>query len=94
VLREFKLALAQELALGGSPLHRRVHIQDSAAQVVDKIARSSARDGRAPPARPADPGGRGRGHRRGPHVDLYGELSYEEGSSGLARAGRMLTRGP
>ena len=25
-LREFKLALAQDLALGGSPLHRRVNI--------------------------------------------------------------------
>ena len=41
-LREFKLALAQALALGGSPLHRRVNIEDSAAQVVDKIARSAA----------------------------------------------------
>ena len=29
-LREFKLALAHELALGGSPLHRRVNIDDSA----------------------------------------------------------------
>ncbi|HEY6356152.1 MAG TPA: RpiR family transcriptional regulator, partial [Burkholderiaceae bacterium] len=29
-LREFKLALAQELALGGSPLHRRVNIEDAA----------------------------------------------------------------
>lgn len=41
-LREFKLGLAQALALGGSPLHRRVNIEDSAAQVVDKIARSAA----------------------------------------------------
>jgi RpiR family carbohydrate utilization transcriptional regulator len=41
-LREFKLALAQELALGGSPLHRRVNIEDAADQVVAKIARSAA----------------------------------------------------
>src|ERR1700709_721469 len=41
-LREFKLALAQELALGGSPLHRRVDIADAASDVVSKIARSAA----------------------------------------------------
>ncbi|MFT4192907.1 MAG: MurR/RpiR family transcriptional regulator [Comamonas sp.] len=41
-LREFKLALAQELALGGSPLHRRVNIADTANEVVGKIARSAA----------------------------------------------------
>jgi DNA-binding MurR/RpiR family transcriptional regulator len=41
-LREFKLALAQELALGGSPLHRRVNIEDAADDVVAKIARSAA----------------------------------------------------
>ena len=41
-LREFKLALAQELALGGSPLHRRVNIEDTAENVVSKIARSAA----------------------------------------------------
>jgi DNA-binding MurR/RpiR family transcriptional regulator len=41
-LREFKLALAQELALGGSPLHRRVNIEDAASDVVAKIARSAA----------------------------------------------------
>jgi len=41
-LREFKLALAHELALGGSPLHRRVNIADSADEVVTKIARSAA----------------------------------------------------
>src|SRR5882724_6906552 len=41
-LREFKLALAQELALGGSPLHRRVNIEDAASDVVSKIARSAA----------------------------------------------------
>lgn len=41
-LREFKLALAQELALGGSPLHRRVRIGDTADEVVGKIARSAA----------------------------------------------------
>ena len=41
-LREFKLALAQELALGGSPLHRRVNIEDAADAVVSKIARSAA----------------------------------------------------
>jgi DNA-binding MurR/RpiR family transcriptional regulator len=41
-LREFKLALAQELALGGSPLHRRVNIADTADEVVTKISRSAA----------------------------------------------------
>lgn len=41
-LREFKLALAQELALGGSPLHRRVNIEDAADEVVAKIVRSAA----------------------------------------------------
>ncbi|MEO5738912.1 MAG: RpiR family transcriptional regulator, partial [Variovorax sp.] len=41
-LREFKLALAQELALGGSPLHRRVNIEDAAGDVVAKIVRSAA----------------------------------------------------
>lgn len=41
-LREFKLALAQELALGGSPLHRRVNLADTADEVVAKISRSAA----------------------------------------------------
>ena len=41
-LREFKLALAQALAVGGSALHRRVSIEDAADEVVDKIARSAA----------------------------------------------------
>ena len=41
-LREFKLALAHALALGGSPLHRRVNIEDSADDVVAKISRSAA----------------------------------------------------
>ena len=41
-LREFKLALAQELALGGSPLHRRVSLQDTADEVVAKIVRSAS----------------------------------------------------
>lgn len=41
-LREFKLALAQELAFGGSPLHRRVSIEDTADDVVSKISRSAA----------------------------------------------------
>jgi len=41
-LREFKLALAHELALGGSPLHRRVDINDSAEDIVTKVTRSAA----------------------------------------------------
>ncbi|MES2956873.1 MAG: MurR/RpiR family transcriptional regulator [Pseudomonadota bacterium] len=41
-LREFKLALAHELALGGSPLHRRVDIADSAEDIVAKVTRSAA----------------------------------------------------
>lgn len=41
-LREFKLALAQDLAVGGSPLHRRVNLEDSTAHVVAKIALSAA----------------------------------------------------
>lgn len=41
-LREFKLALAQELALGGSPLHRRVSLDNSTEEVVAKIVRSAS----------------------------------------------------
>jgi RpiR family transcriptional regulator, carbohydrate utilization regulator len=41
-LREFKLALAQELALGGSPLHRRVKLGDSVDDIVTKVTRSAA----------------------------------------------------
>jgi RpiR family transcriptional regulator, carbohydrate utilization regulator len=41
-LREFKLALAHELALGGSPLHRRVNIGDRADEIVAKVTRSAA----------------------------------------------------
>lgn len=41
-LREFKLALAQELAVGGSPLHRRVSIDDTDDDVVSKIVRSAS----------------------------------------------------
>lgn len=41
-LREFKLALAQDLALGGSPLHRRVSLEDTADDVVAKIVRSAS----------------------------------------------------
>ena len=40
-LREFKLALAQELAVGGSPLNRRVRIDDDTKQVIAKITRGS-----------------------------------------------------
>jgi DNA-binding MurR/RpiR family transcriptional regulator len=41
-LREFKLALAHELALGGSPLHRRVKLGDSVEDIVTKVTRSAA----------------------------------------------------
>jgi RpiR family carbohydrate utilization transcriptional regulator len=41
-LREFKLALAHELALGGSPLHRRVNLGDSVEDIVAKVTRSAA----------------------------------------------------
>ena len=41
-LREFKLALAQALALGGSPLHRSVSIGDTADDVAAKIVRSAS----------------------------------------------------
>lgn len=42
-LREFKLALAHELALGGSPLHRRVTVgNDSTEEIVTKVTRSAA----------------------------------------------------
>lgn len=41
-LREFKLALAQELAVSGSPLHRRVQLEDSTEQVVAKVIKSAA----------------------------------------------------
>jgi DNA-binding MurR/RpiR family transcriptional regulator len=41
-LREFKLALAQALAMGGSPLHRRVALGDNSEQVVAKVIKSAA----------------------------------------------------
>ena len=41
-LREFKLALAQELAVGGSPLNRRVQIDDDVRMVIDKVTRGAA----------------------------------------------------
>lgn len=41
-LREFKLALAQDLAVGGSPLNRRVRIDDDAQQVIDKVTHGAA----------------------------------------------------
>lgn len=41
-LREFKLGLAQALALGGSPLHRSVSIGDTADDVAAKIVRSAS----------------------------------------------------
>lgn len=41
-LREFKLALAQELAIGGSPLNRRVRIDDDTQQVIAKVTRGAA----------------------------------------------------
>ena len=41
-LREFKLALAQELAVGGSPLNRRVRIDDDTRQVIAKVTRGAA----------------------------------------------------
>lgn len=41
-LREFKLALAQALAMGGSPLHRRVALDDDTEQVVAKVIKSAA----------------------------------------------------
>lgn len=41
-LREFKLALAQELAVGGSPLNRRVRIDDNIQQVIAKVTRGAA----------------------------------------------------
>jgi DNA-binding MurR/RpiR family transcriptional regulator len=40
-LREFKLALAQELAVGGSPLNRRVRIDDDTHQVIAKLTRGA-----------------------------------------------------
>ncbi|MCX7278924.1 MAG: MurR/RpiR family transcriptional regulator [Burkholderiales bacterium] len=41
-LREFKLALAQEMAVGGSPLHRKVRLEDDAAQVITKVIKGAA----------------------------------------------------
>jgi RpiR family transcriptional regulator, carbohydrate utilization regulator len=40
-LREFKLALAQELAVGGSPLNPRVRIDDDTRQVIAKLTRGA-----------------------------------------------------
>ena len=41
-LREFKLALAQEMAVGGSPLNRRVRLDDDTRQVITKVTRGAA----------------------------------------------------
>lgn len=41
-LREFKLALAQEMAVSGSPLHRRVQLRDGAAEVISKVIKGAA----------------------------------------------------
>ncbi len=41
-LREFQLALAQDLAVRGSPLNRRVAIDDDVRQVIDKVTRGAA----------------------------------------------------
>ena len=41
-LREFKLALAQELAVGGSPLNRRVRVDDDVQEVIAKVTRGAA----------------------------------------------------
>ena len=42
-LREFKLALAQELAVGGSPLNRRVRIDDDTRQVIARCGLMACR---------------------------------------------------
>lgn len=41
-LREFKLALAQEMAVSGSPLHRRVQLHDGAQEVISKVIKGAA----------------------------------------------------
>jgi RpiR family transcriptional regulator, carbohydrate utilization regulator len=41
-LREFKMALAQEMAVSGSPLHRRVQLQDSTEEVISKVIKGAA----------------------------------------------------
>ena len=41
-LREFKLALAQELAVRGSPLHRQVLLDDGVQRVVSKVTKGAA----------------------------------------------------
>lgn len=41
-LREFKLALAQEMAVSGSPLHRRVQLQDDTPEVISKVIKGAA----------------------------------------------------
>ncbi len=40
-LREFKLALAQEMAVSGSPLHRRVQLHDDAEEVISKVIKGA-----------------------------------------------------
>src|SRR5688572_731389 len=41
-LREFKLALAQEMAVSGSPLHRRVQLHDNTEEVISKVIKGAA----------------------------------------------------
>jgi len=40
--REFKLALAQEMAVSGSPLHRRVQLHDGTEEVISKVIKGAA----------------------------------------------------
>jgi RpiR family transcriptional regulator, carbohydrate utilization regulator len=41
-LREFKVALAQALAVGGSPLNRQVRLDDGVAEVIAKVTQGAA----------------------------------------------------
>ena len=73
-LREFKLALAGELAVGGSPLHRRVSIDDTADDVVAKIVRSASASvlGVRAQLDMAVLGASADALAAAPHVDIYG----------------------
>ena len=73
-LREFKLALAQALALGNSPLHRRVSIDDTADDVVAKIVRSASASvlGVRAQLDMAVLGATADALAAAPHIDIYG----------------------
>ena len=95
-LREFKLALAQELALGGSPLHRRVNIERQRRATSSPRSRAAPRP-RSPACARSSTSQRSsaavdaiarraphRSVRRRPHLVVHGAATCRRACSGSA----------